>query len=121
MSFISQLSRERARCGDVREGRNAALKVLISRDGPTGAVINWVAVSQLVNMVQQKGSIPDVVRKTVKELLASNDLHTCLHTLTVIDLLALNCPDGKVRAQLAGPKWVQKLGRKASSDSSCTP
>eukprot|EP00193_Tetraselmis_chui_P010370 CAMPEP_0177791306 /NCGR_PEP_ID=MMETSP0491_2-20121128/23854_1 /TAXON_ID=63592 /ORGANISM="Tetraselmis chuii, Strain PLY429" /LENGTH=134 /DNA_ID=CAMNT_0019313511 /DNA_START=32 /DNA_END=433 /DNA_ORIENTATION=+ len=66
-------------------------------------------------MVQQKGSIPEVIRKILKDLLASDDLRTALQALTIVDMLALNCPEGKVRSQLAGQKWVKRLSAKAAA------
>lgn len=83
--------------------------------GPQAASLNWLAASQLLSTVQARGGIPDSARRALKELLGSNDLHTCLLALTLIDLLALNCPGGKVRQQLAGSKWAKKLGAKAAA------
>eukprot|EP00873_Tetraselmis_striata_P021680 jgi/Tetstr1/441944/TSEL_030149.t1 len=110
MSFlVRSLSRERARTGDLREGRAEVLRELV-----VGGGVNWLAVSQLLALVQSKGAIPDVVRKILKDLLSSEELPTALAALAIVDMLALNCPDGRVRAQLAGPKWARRLGARAA-------
>lgn len=124
MSFLMRsLSRERARTGDLREGRAEVLRELVVGGPGGGAAINWPAVSQLLGLVQAKGAIPEVVRKILKDLLSSDDLPTGLQTLAIVDMLALNCPTGRVRSQLAGPKWAKRLGARVAATSvrGCPP
>jgi len=116
LNSLKQNLRRRSSIGkkeiEERTGRTAyanALEQALERLGE----INWDGVQAMASLVQNRAVPAEEALSLVKPYMKSSSPFVVLKALTIIDALAINCPE--VHPRLAGKKWTTRVLRIASS------